>query len=424
MSTIIEDKDDLQIGKSWLRPWKIWLLTAIFTILLLVWGCIFFWNRDNHFGDRDYVVDHEVMGTFGDSFGGVFGPILALTGVVITCMLFIEQKKQTSLINSDQKKQSEIQRVDTLFFSLLDLHRTQKEDLMMKPLIGFGNINSCESDFFERSVEEIECNIEYNENTTYGWLVRSARKKYMQLYFANEANLSPYFRTLYRLFELIDKSKIAEEDKVRYAKIVRAQLTESELLMLRYNASGRYGLNFVDYINKYRLLKHLPVLSLFEFKPVKDLLVKGDEFYKYSLNLIFFMIWKEIYDVTVKKKKRPIIIQNIHGKGKKYQIDLDLRHTFSTGIIMTIDESKQNRDPYLKCFKDFDNEKFKGLLSNLLIEIYKFSNFQQYNEGTCMNYYKEISTEDGITTIKCYATNKCEDTLRISHPYNDDFYGI
>lgn len=49
-------------------------------------------------------------------------------------------------------------------------------------------------------------------------------------------------------------------------KILRAQLSDSELALLRYNGMSRQGAKFVPLINKFNLLKHLPPLELMEYK--------------------------------------------------------------------------------------------------------------------------------------------------------------
>ena len=63
----------------------------------------------------------------------------------------------------------------------------------------------------------------------------------MLFYTDNRSKIAAYYRTLYRIFELIDESDlINDEQKKEYAKIIRAQLTESELFFLRYNPTHHY----------------------------------------------------------------------------------------------------------------------------------------------------------------------------------------
>ena len=72
--------------------------------------------------------------------------------------------------------------------------------------------------------------------------------------------LDHYFRHLYRIFKYIDdadKNTISDEDKYEYAGIVRATLSQYELIMLFYNAFSNP--KFKDIIEKYALLQNLRV---------------------------------------------------------------------------------------------------------------------------------------------------------------------
>lgn len=75
-----------------------------------------------------------------------------------------------------------------------------------------------------------------------------------------------YFRHLYRIIKYINESKLIEtKDKYEYAAIVRAQLSEYELLMLFYNAlnvkdNGIY--KFKSLIETYALFNNLRIEEL------------------------------------------------------------------------------------------------------------------------------------------------------------------
>lgn len=260
-----------------------WTVTVVlFLFFFFLSACLFFWNREWYMFDDNYVLDNTLWGTFGDFIGGVIGSILAFVGVIVTCLIFREQRQQTIDLNEEQINQSETQRFNSLFFELIDLHKTQVDYLMKMPLVGIGTVNTNKTNFFDRYMEELHHNSKGIHSYARAFIV--AKRKYLQLYLSNSTVLAPYFRVLYRLFELIDKAKNEEREKVRYAKIARAQLSESELLILRYNSANLYGDNFIEYINKYRLLKHLPLLSLLEFKKIREVISEGDSLYQYSIN--------------------------------------------------------------------------------------------------------------------------------------------
>ena len=88
------------------------------------------------------------------------------------------------------------------------------------------------------------------------------------------------FRHLYRIFKYIDESSLIDEDeKYDYACIVRAQLSESELLMLFYNAINDDDSKFKRLIEKYAIFNNLNVDELAK-KEHKDLYAEGAYEYK------------------------------------------------------------------------------------------------------------------------------------------------
>lgn len=71
---------------------------------------------------------------------------------------------------------------------------------------------------------------------------------------------------LYLLAKLTAEEKMEDEKyRVSYAKCIRGQLSEGEMLLLRYNCYTTYGKLMGQYINQFNLLKHLPIMSLLEF---------------------------------------------------------------------------------------------------------------------------------------------------------------
>lgn len=407
------------------------IIVILFLFLLSAW--LFFWNRERHFFNDNYVLDNALWGTLGDFVGGFIGSILAFIGVIVTCQIFIEQRQQTIDLNEEQKRitsnsqksqinQSEIQRFNSLFFELIDLHRTQVDYLMKMPLVGFEAENSKETNFFDRFMEELHSNS--NVNSSYARAFIVAKRKYLQLYLSNSTILAPYFRVLYRLFELIDKANIEEKEKVRYAKIARAQLSESELFILRYNSANLYGDNFIEYINKFRLLKHLPLLSLLEFKNIRNVIAEGDSLYQYSINMLFFSVWKRIYNITVGHEDRTNDFVQLYDERKRYKFELKMPKKHRTALYLTIDTSRPNRDPLLKCFRNFNESDFGKLLTNFLLEIYKYSNFSRYNKDENIEYHKKVFHDGSVTKIVCWILNTENKLLRVSHPSRDKFYGI
>jgi hypothetical protein len=81
---------------------------------------------------------------------------------------------------------------------------------------------------------------------------------YGKLYQRHQAELGPYFRSLFHLFRFIDNSDRSKEEKIRYANFVRAQLSINETLLLFYNGTWGEGRDFRHLIERYGILKHIP----------------------------------------------------------------------------------------------------------------------------------------------------------------------
>lgn len=249
--------------------------------------------------DETFGLGLNFLSTVGEFVGGVIGTILTFLSVIILTITFIQQKKVTEA----NIKQQDIQRFNDMFYELLRLYREQVDSLSLenKEVVYKGK------EFFDKGKINITNKIEeqLNDQSDSLEIMQEALDSYYEFYKNNRSKLSAYYRTLYRIFEIIDKSNLIEEkEKVGYVKIVRAQLTESELFFIRYNAMSEYGRESMQYLKKYRVLNHFPFYEMLEYRHLfKDL--EKDKF-KEKLNKIF----NDIYEVTAK-----LIIER--GRSKK-----------------------------------------------------------------------------------------------------------
>lgn len=78
-------------------------------------------------------------------------------------------------------------------------------------------------------------------------------KEYELFYRKWHDDLGHYFRAIYHLFKIIDEDCPA--DKAKYARIARAHLSNSELILIAYNCSVGVGrFKFKRFVNKFALL--------------------------------------------------------------------------------------------------------------------------------------------------------------------------
>lgn len=183
-----------------------------------------------------------------------------------------------------------------------------------------------------------------------------------------------------------------------------------------------YGDNFIEYINMYRLTKHLPIMSLLEFKYIKDEF-GDDELISLTLNMVFRNVWRKIYSVTVGRIERSdnICIEPSSGK---YKLSLDMSSSSKTMLILSIDNSTRNRTPLLSSLSKLNLDDLQLLMKYFLLEVYRYSNFSRYNdtEENQLKFDTEINTVEGKIVI--FATVKSNVDLRLSHPKWDEEYGI
>ena len=105
-----------------LKKWPYWVLTLIF--ILFSYLC-FRWNNPLHIFNKEYVINHELFGTFGDFFGGFLGTIFTLISVLLVVRTFRHQQAVTR----DNQEQQKTQRFNNLFFELVHLYQAEVKDL-------------------------------------------------------------------------------------------------------------------------------------------------------------------------------------------------------------------------------------------------------------------------------------------------------
>lgn len=94
---------------------------------------------------------------------------------------------------------------------------------------------------------------------------------YLNHYKEAQTDFGHYFRNLYRMIKLVDEtdffydqSKVSKKEifeiKYRYTSIIRAQISDYELLWIFYNCLSENGIKkFKPLVEKYALFKNIPV---------------------------------------------------------------------------------------------------------------------------------------------------------------------
>lgn len=187
-----------------------------------------------------------------------------------------ETRKEFVIQNSTLK----YQRFENTFFNLLSLHHQIVSGIdeieEKKTTIVRRNILLERKEGYQREPETIE-HITINGRDVfkkyYIRLLNLIQKtpdidyldSYKKLYQVVQTDFGHYFRNLYRIIKFIDETDFHEKEvdnytiQYKYTSMVRAQLSDYELLWIFYNCLSENGIEkFKPYIEKYTLLKNMP----------------------------------------------------------------------------------------------------------------------------------------------------------------------
>lgn len=266
----MEDKsfEKTNIGK--------WIGIAIGIVLLIFIG---FWLLNRHW--------HELPPTaaqFGDSFGAANALFSALAfGFLIVTVLMQRkelehQRKELQQTREEFKQQNATlkqQLFENTFFNMVSLHHQIVDDIDLtikpSPTNEYTPSTITGRDVFRNRFKAM--NRKLKKGT------EDPNKVYEEMFHERRTDFAHYYRNLYRIFKMIDEydfshnttaenaspglGKNIEEterikaEKYKYAAIIRAQLSDYELLLLFFNGLTEKGENFKPLIERYAILDNL-----------------------------------------------------------------------------------------------------------------------------------------------------------------------
>jgi hypothetical protein len=192
-----------------------------------------------------------------------------ISGIAVPLITF-----GTSLLVIETFKNTTLQNISNNFFKLIDQNRKILEGVNCDTThLAKDEIKSKGKDFFDDLCERIAADYSAILNNDEEYLGKMDEvlktnvlnkcgkdllvKIYDYYYHVHQSDLGHYFRNLYYIVRYVEKSKIREEDKIEFIKILRSQLSNYELLLLAYNGLHPYGQEFYKYIENFELLKSL-----------------------------------------------------------------------------------------------------------------------------------------------------------------------
>lgn len=263
------------------------IITSVVATLVIIglWVLTYYLLKDLQQTDR---------GTFGDMFGSVNALFsgLALAGIILTILLQRkelklqrEELRDTRIEFETQNETLKLQRFENTFFNILNLHH------QIVDAIDYRYYKSKEKDepvytvrAFSATPEDKEVVILTGRDVfrhRYNLMVNELEAKpadyekiYLRHYERAQTDFGHYFRNLYRMIKLVDQTdffydskKVSSEEifkmKYRYTSIIRAQISDYELLWIFYNCLSKNGIDkFKPFIERYSFFKNIPAVLL------------------------------------------------------------------------------------------------------------------------------------------------------------------
>jgi hypothetical protein len=242
--------------KSALYKFTLFILCALlFVIVFLLWLYFPIWIKyDSMFGD---ILVGKVFAPSLGEFGDVYGSLntlfsgFAFSGVIITILMQSadlrstrEEMKGQGLQFKQQTEAMQKQVFESSFFSMMNLHNTISSDLRNK--------NKFEKLFI--NLIDIARNPGCRDNKMSEHLSKIYRVFMKREY----SSIGHYFRYIYQVMKFIHSSGLEKDDKFVYMNILRAQLSNYELVLLFVNCQCyERSEKFKKLVEEYAFFEHI-----------------------------------------------------------------------------------------------------------------------------------------------------------------------
>jgi hypothetical protein len=257
-------------------------------------------------------------GIVGDTVGGLLNPLIAIPATILTFLAFWVQYKA----NDEVRKQFKIQQFESQFYEMIHLHKENVNELSIDDFLNDSSTSDVKREIKGRHVffkltEIFETLLKYSKNVvtydmnkkefndayliffwgfSYSTRVDAEFKKKLEgsgIYsdiglgkFAEYEGVSfllgHYYRHLFMTVKfVVDSTVITDyEEKMKYLKILRSQLSNHEQIILFYNWLSGFGGEWEDeknhFFTKYKMIHNLWDEQLYKepyiIKAVNDLI--------------------------------------------------------------------------------------------------------------------------------------------------------
>lgn len=374
-------------------PISRWLV--ILGILIVAWLVFRGFFFDNFINPTESI-SLDNASKFGDFIGGVIGAIFTLVGIVLLYETLSFQRKELK----ESRQVFESQQFENTFFNLLNLYQNIVQSTHYEDFIGQSHNGQ---DFFVEKKKQ--CFNAFTSTNSAFKNRKIAIDLYVNYYTENKEQIAHYFRTLYRIFRTIEGSNFSEERKMYYAKIVRAQLTESELFFINYNACTEYGKNFRKLIVKYNIVKHLPLFEKLEFNEWRK---KLNQDKINSLNTVFLGIIEYLKTNETQHYYKTFLKGKYAIKVKNMTTSISLQIFKNSNVIPS---------PHLQSgygLDDFSDIELEKLLKAFFIETFKNGNYEIIRENKNIKVMTDIENKgNGKSEVWVKAINHNNEPIKL-----------
>lgn len=211
---------------------------------------------------NDYL---KIGGTFSLDNASKIAPFIgSCVGIFFTLagtLLVFENLQMTRLNNDTNQLLTQKNQFENIFFNLLTQQRQIKDGI--KTSVHFeeeGEVETSGSNFFDDLATRIKMDFEGKTKTQ-----EELIKLYNHWFTIHNSDLGHFFRHLYHIVKFVDRNpyfnsitnNTAFLQKADYIKILRAQLSNSEIVLLALNGLTKQGEKFKKYIDDYELLVNI-----------------------------------------------------------------------------------------------------------------------------------------------------------------------
>lgn len=346
-----------------------------------------------------WLADSEQWGQYGDFIGGFIGTFIAFLSVYYLIKTLREQifaNLQVSENNLAITNVNLLQQTDTKFRHLISFYK-EVRDSYDRRLPSHRSLNEYVALLKGQKIKSQD---------NYRNRLFAAKEVFnREFYIPCKPVAAVQFRVLYQimcLIQTIDKKK-NNDIKLFYGKMVRSQLSEDELLLLRYNCQCKYGEAMREHINRFNLLKHLPPLSLLEFQYWSTEIL-NDELWQNAIDTELIAERKLIREIT--RKSNP----NLALNGKAFPITSKYNMCFSFSdnrkeftYCLTRKENVHDGEHLDTALSKLGNDHTINFIKDFLHEVFEYSNFQLYNEELeyiPLDSKPEYNSDDNETIFK------------------------